>query len=239
MIIEGKVVEVGQRYFESKYCLERDTCRDEPFAILDIHKNLKGGALGLLEFFYDDGVGGACGLGVLEVGEVSRFALRKGAGGTYWTGQCTNALGRAQSWKDEEFKSIDEVSQYYIENRAKLLDGIAAAPDSERVWMESGDLLAQFQQYDEAKLSFSRALELNPASTNALAGRGAVFMAQEQYSLALADFERAVLLSPNDAGAIKQRDRAAKCFEKISASDISKRVLIMRKETFCRPRLTD
>ena len=133
---------------------------------------------------------------------------------------------------------IVEVGQKRLESKQSL-DDIAAAPDSEHAWAESGDLLAQFQQYEEAKEFFSRALEFNPASTKALIGRGAVLMMQEQYALALADFERAALFSPKDAGVIKQRDRAAKCLEKISTSDTSEQVRIMRKEAFCKPSLTD
>lgn len=239
MIVEGKVMTVSKKYIEYESCLGRGTCGDRSVAELKVHKDLKGGAVESLSFFYDDLPEASCGLGKLEVGMSRRFALVEVADGVYGTSLCANALGYARSEEDEEFKSIDEVSKYYVENRARLLDGIATAPDSERVWIESGDLLAQFQQYDEANLSFSRALELNPASTKALIGRGAVLMAQEQYALALADFERAVRFAPQKADVIENRDHAAKCLEKMNDKKASDRVLRMRKDVFCKLGLRD
>src|SRR5260370_3412553 len=67
---------------------------------------------------------------------------------------------------------------------------------------------------EEALADFSRAIELHPGYTSAIASRGQVYQAMQRYEEALADLSRAIELDPGCASAIASRGETYQLMER-------------------------
>ena len=67
-------------------------------------------------------------------------------------------------------------------------------------WSQIGSANAQIKNYDQARLSYENALQLNPNDASALVGSGLLVERNGSSSHAVALLARAVNLEPNDVG---------------------------------------
>jgi tetratricopeptide (TPR) repeat protein len=73
-------------------------------------------------------------------------------------------------------------------------------PNSAAAHYLKGDALARLERWDEAILTFNKALELQPNRALYLNGRGLVYAVREQWNEALVDLTKAIALNEDHAG---------------------------------------
>jgi len=81
----------------------------------------------------------------------------------------------------------------------------AFAKDSAKEFSDAGIELAKQSKYDEAVISYARAIELNPNFTEAYYGRGLAYGRKGEFDKAIADFTTVMILDPGFAGAYNDR----------------------------------
>lgn len=81
----------------------------------------------------------------------------------------------------------------------------AFAKDSAKEFSDAGMEFVKQSKYDEAVISYARAIELNPNFTEAYYGRGLVYGRKGEFDKAIADFTTVMILDPGFAAAYNDR----------------------------------
>lgn len=66
-------------------------------------------------------------------------------------------------------------------------------------WFNKGYDYDVQEDYDNAILAYSKAIELNPKDADAYNNRGAIYDIKKEYDLAIQDYNKAIELTPEDA----------------------------------------
>ena len=86
-------------------------------------------------------------------------------------------------------------------------DGVTSTPGAQSRFEDGFDALRK-QDWRAAQTAFSAGLQMEPARSEALAGRGWANLELNEYDAAIADFDAALALNPQDASAWAGRGRA-------------------------------
>jgi len=81
----------------------------------------------------------------------------------------------------------------------------AFAKDSAKEFSDGGAEFARQNRYEEAIISYSRAIELNPKFTEAYYGRGLAYGCKGEFDKAIADFTTVMVFDPGFAAAYNDR----------------------------------
>jgi len=81
----------------------------------------------------------------------------------------------------------------------------AFAKDSAKEALDAGAEFVKQSKYDEAIISYSRAIEVNPNYGEAYYGRGFAYGHKGDYDKAIDDFTKVIILSPGFADAYNNR----------------------------------
>jgi tetratricopeptide (TPR) repeat protein len=112
---------------------------------------------------------------------------------------------------------------------ACLEQALRIYPDA-LLWVDKGNFYLNEQKYEQARLSYEKASELDPKSFFALFNRGIAFEKEGRFDEAIALIDRAIELDPNSSdswvekgyclGRLNKFENAIKCFDR--ALDLSK-----------------
>jgi serine/threonine-protein kinase len=147
--------------------------------------------------------------------EPSQAALLRGllALGTGEHARAAESLSeytRAEPW-DAQALWLEGVCRYYARHFQKGIEAldrsIRGVPDA-TAFRWRGILKEAMGHYDEAIADFTKALEADPASVNALLSRGLAKTAQGKHEEAIADFTKAFELNPKASVAVNNRGNA-------------------------------
>jgi tetratricopeptide (TPR) repeat protein len=96
-----------------------------------------------------------------------------------------------------------------IRGALDIFEGLVAASPYDSVFhCHLAATYARLDRFEEAKTSYTRALELNVANVDALVGRGELYLRERKLSQALADIQQALKLDPQATRDTTRRARA-------------------------------
>ncbi len=96
-----------------------------------------------------------------------------------------------------------------IRGALDIFEGLVAASPYDSVFhCHLAATYARLERFDEAKASYTRALELNVANVDALVGRGELYLRERKLSPALKDIQQALKLDPQATRDTTKRARA-------------------------------
>jgi Flp pilus assembly protein TadD len=119
-------------------------------------------------------------------------------------GMSTENLYKLAAMGHELFKSGQ------IQGALEIFEGLTAAAPYDSVFhTHLAATYARLERFDEAKDTYTRALELNIGNVDALVGRGELYLRESKLPEALKDIQRALELDPQAARDTTKRARAS------------------------------
>ena len=81
------------------------------------------------------------------------------------------------------------INEYLLNDPCPTMEGIS--------FIERGRLLESQNKFHDATLNYTKAIELDPDSSNTYKLRGNLYLSQQKYTEAIADYNKVIELSPN------------------------------------------